>query len=217
MSNKQSEDSAVDISASSSRFENAFTPSASTSTEELCIANLNDEDGFEKVAVSEATDAALASKQGVEDSNSPQQTSNQPQTPTGTLDETVRRLSLEDTDMTTDESEPATQTMARGNHPGDISPHPEDKPAPLFAKSSDPNKTPTANSPEPPTSPSAKKARPESSHLEVQSFQMLQDDTMHESQAEPKTSDDAPVVGDYLKIMFVDNRVVPTILVNGIS
>ncbi|KIW73309.1 hypothetical protein PV04_01440 [Phialophora macrospora] len=211
LSQKQSEDSAVDISASSSRFENAFTPSASTSTEELRIANLNDEDGFEKVAVSEATDAAPNPKHDAEESISPRQAPDQPQTPTGNLDENVRRLSLEDTDMTTDDTEPATLPVAPG-HSGEISPHPEDKPEPLFSKSADPNRTPTANSPEPPTSPSATKIRPQSSHIEGESFQTTLDDTMHASQAEQTASDNTPVVGDHLKIMFVENRVVPTIL-----
>jgi SIT4-associating protein SAP185/190 len=212
LSQKQSEDSAVDISASSSRFENAFTPSASTSTEELRIANLNDEDGFEKVAVSEATDAAPNPKHDAEESISPRQAPDQPQTPTANLDENVRRLSLEDTDMTTEDTEPATLAVAQ-THAGEISPHPEDKPEPLFAKSVDPNRTPTANSPEPPTSPSATKTRPQSSQIEGESFQSTQDDTMHASQAEQTASDNAPIVGDHLKIMFVENRVVPTILV----
>ncbi|EXJ57653.1 uncharacterized protein A1O5_12443 [Cladophialophora psammophila CBS 110553] len=218
VSNKQSEDSTVDISASSSRFENAFTPSGSTSTEELRIANLNDEDGFEKVAVSDATDLSLGSKQdSAEQPISPLQSHNQPTTPTSALDETVRRLSLEDTDMTApDEHEPNIQTSARESQFEDISPHPEDKPEPLFAKSSDPNKTPTANSPEPPTSPSTAKARLDETGYggqpEGESFQSAQDDTMEVVKPDQLGADEAPVVGDYLKIMFVENRVVPTIL-----
>ncbi|KAJ9607355.1 sporulation-induced protein [Cladophialophora chaetospira] len=212
LSTKQSEDSAVDISASSSRFENAFTPSASTSTEELRIANLNDEDGFEKVAVSEATDVTTTSKQDSKDLMSPQQSGLQPLTPTGALDENVRRLSLEDTDMTMDEPEPATHTSAQGSQAGDISPHPEDKPKPLFSKSADPNKTPTASSPEPPTSPSTINARHEISNLDGESFQTTREDTMLDAQTEQTASDEAPVVGDHLKIMFVENKVVPTIL-----
>ena len=207
LSNKHPDDSAVDISATSSRFETAFTPSASTSTEELRIANLNDEDGFENVAVSEATDAALNSKQDVEEFTSPRQSQNQPPTPTGGLNENVRRLSLEDTDMTTDEPEQGSQKS------GGISPHPEDKPEPLFSRPLDPNKTPTATSPEPPMTPSAMKTRLETSQLEDDSILSTQNETMHASQTNPTAADEAPVVGDYLKIMFVENRVVPTILV----
>ncbi|OQU97800.1 hypothetical protein CLAIMM_03685 [Cladophialophora immunda] len=218
LSTRQSEDSTVDISASSSRFENAFTPSGSTSTEELRIANLNDEDGFEKVAVSEATDLTLGSKpDSAENPILSRQSHDQANTPTGALDETVRRLSLEDTDMTApDEHESKIQASARESQPGDISPHPEDKPAPLFSKSSDPNKTPTANSPEPPTSPSTVKVRldegPHGDQPEGESFQSTEDDTMQVVQSEQPAADEAPVVGDYLKIMFVENRVVPTIL-----
>ncbi|OAP59101.1 hypothetical protein AYL99_06399 [Fonsecaea erecta] len=212
LSNRQSEDSTVDISASSSRFENAFTPSGSTSTEELRIANLNDEDGFEKVAVSEAPDLGVGSKpDAAEKPTLFSQSQEHPTTPTGALDETVRRLSLEDTDMTApDEHE---QTTAREPQQGDISPHPEDKPAPLFSKSTDPNKTPTANSPEPSTSPSTVKIRlDEGGQPDGESFQSAQDDTMHNVQPEHTAAESAPVVGDYLKIMFVENRVVPTIL-----
>ncbi|OAL33672.1 hypothetical protein AYO20_07010 [Fonsecaea nubica] len=214
LSTRQSEDSTVDISASSSRFENAFTPSGSTSTEELRIANLNDEDGFEKVAVSEATDLASSSKpDSAEKPTLSPRSYDQANTPTGALDETVRRLSLEDTDMTApDEHEVNTQTSTRDSQPEDISPHPDDKPAPLFSKASDPNKTPTANSPEPPTSPSHSKLRLDEGQPEGESFQSGHDDTMQVVQSEAPAGDEAPVVGDYLKIMFVENRVVPTIL-----
>jgi SIT4-associating protein SAP185/190 len=216
LSNKQSEDSAVDISASSSRFDNAFTPSASTSTEELRIANLNDEDGFEKVAVSEATDAVSHPKE-VDDSTSPRQNQDEVQTPTGILDETVRRLSLEDTDMTMDEPDQTLHSVAYDAQSGGISPHPEDKPQPLFSKAADPNKTPTANSPEPPTSPSTIKTRAETSQLDEASFQTTQMDPMHTSQGDQSFADEPPVVGDYLKIMFVENKVVPTILVSRVG
>ena len=227
LSNKQSEDSAVDISASSSRFENAFTPSASTSTEELRIANNVEEDGFEKVAVSDATDSLGPTQDLVDEPLSPRQSQpgklQEPATPTGNLDETVRRLSLdnsEDTDMSSPPNEPETiiHTPTQGAHSGEISPHPDDKPAPLFAKFSDPNKTPTANSPEPPPSPRTTKDHSDelgqTSQLEGESFHTSQDDTMQISQQAPQTVDEAPVVGDYLKIMFVENRVVPTILVS---
>jgi SIT4-associating protein SAP185/190 len=208
LATKQSEDSAVDISASSSRFENAFTPSASTSTDELRIANVNDEDGFEKVAVSDVTESTR--QDTAETSLSSQDTQPGPLTPTGALDETVRRLSLEDTVMT-DESEATLDADART---GEISPHPEDRPKPLFSGTSDPNKTPTANTPEPPTSPPFTNSNIESSQLEGESFQTTLADTMHQSHADQSALDEPPVVGDYLKIMFVENKVVPTILVS---
>lgn len=228
LSNKPSEASTVDISATSSRFENAFTPSASTSAEELRIANLNDEDGFEKVAVSEATDAPKQDKS--EEASSSGQIRNsaafrQPTT-TGTtsLDETVRRLSLdspEDTDMTSppNEAETTVHASTQGTLSGsEISPHLEDKNEPLISKHSDPNKTPTANSPEP-TSPGIIKDRSEelgqTGRLEGDSSQTAEDDTMHIVQSAQSPANETPVVGDYLKLMFIENKVVPTILVSS--
>jgi SIT4-associating protein SAP185/190 len=226
LSPKQSEDSTVDISVTSSRFETTFSPSESASTEELRIVNNVEEDGFEKVAVSEASDAptnTLASQQDlVDEPLSP----GQPQshlTPPGNLDETVRRLSLdnpEDTDMTSPPNEPETASPPSGNQfsPSMVQ---HEKPAPLFSKSSDPNKTPTATSPEPPQSPGFTKDGTSGTAQETQpegeSFQTTQDDTTEIVQAGATDFDEAPVVGDYLKIMFVENRVVPTILVSLLS
>lgn len=226
LSPKQSEDSAVDISVTSSRFETTFSPSESASGEELRIVNNVEEDGFEKVAVSEASEAltsTLASQQDlVDEPLSPRQ----PQShlsPPGNLDETVRRLSLdnpEDTDMTSPPNEPETVGSPSASHssPSHVK---HEKPAPLFSKQSDPNKTPTASSPEPPQSPSftkdAASGTPQASQAEGESFQTTQDDTTEIVQPGSTDFDEAPVVGDYLKIMFVENRVVPTILVSRSS
>ncbi|EHY58059.1 sporulation-induced protein [Exophiala dermatitidis] len=227
LSNKQSEDSAVDISVTSSRFDTAFTPSASTSTEELRIANLNDEDGFEKVAVSDATETSTKSDQDLVDeplspresraTQNPQESGTSP----GNLDDTVRRLSLEnvdDTDMTSPPNEPDTTThfSSQGNNEDQPSSHPEDKPAPLFASSSDPNRTPTAHSPEPTGGPDApgdtSEVHGENSQAEGDSIQSSRDQTMQVTDHDTSTAGEAPVVGDYLKIQFVENKVVPTIL-----
>lgn len=93
----------------------------------------------------------------------------------------------------------------------DLSPHPEDKPAPLFASKSDPNKTPT------PLSPGLQggddnhdNTTPEQSETELQTVSVMEDST-YEPQAQVDV-DGRPVVGDYLKIQFVENKVVPTIL-----
>jgi hypothetical protein len=40
---------------------------------------------------------------------------------------------------------------------------------------------------------------------------------MHTSQGDQSFADEPPVVGDYLKIMFVENKVVPTILVSRVG
>lgn len=224
LSPKQSEDSTVDISVSSSRFETTFSPSASASTEELRIVNDVEEDGFEKVAVSEASDApttTLASQQGlVDEPLSPQLPQNH-LTPPGNLDETVRRLSLDspdDTDMTSPPNEPESMGSPSSDQSSPSSVKHE-KPAPLFSKKSDPNKTPTASSPEPPQSPTFTKdgasTAAQQSQPEGESFQTTHDDTTEVVQPSGTDFDEAPVVGDYLKIMFVENRVVPTILVSN--
>lgn len=227
--NKLSEDSAVDLSASSSRFEHAFTPSESTSAEELRLANLGDEDGFEKVAVSDATDASIECKEDpTEPPRSPrlpeaQLIPQEPTTPTGNLDENVRRLSLEhpeDTVMTSPPNEPESSIYSSGHEiPSEqAGSFPEDKPAPLFFKSSDPNKTPTANSPEPPLTPKAAKDSidQDTSREGDESLQNADNDAMQIVQPAMPSTDEAPVVGDHLKIMFVENKVVPTILVGVI-
>ena len=144
---------------------------------------------------------------------------------TASLAEKVRRVSLEDTTMTSppNESEdtlevasPAQVSEAGNLSPPGMSPRPEDTPAPLFSKSSDPNKTPTAQSPETATSPVTSRediletldVKPEGDS----SVNMDQTASVGESNIETDI-DGKPVVGDYLKIMFVEHRVVPTILV----
>lgn len=149
---------------------------------------------------------------------------------TANLEENVRRVSLEDTTMTSPPNEedipmnkvntsPSSQHLpADAQSPGGISPHPDDTPAPLFSKSSDPNKTPTPQSPNPPGSPEASR----DSIDEVSSSTQQEANVpihMEEDSQNPETHTDTdvdskPVVGDYLKIMFVENKVVPTILVS---
>lgn len=92
----------------------------------------------------------------------------------------------------------------------DLSPHPEDKPAPLFASKSDPNKTPTPISPGLQGEDTPQPAHTEQSETELQNVSVTE-----EQSYEPRAQidiDGRAVVGDYLKIQFVENRVVPTIL-----
>jgi SIT4-associating protein SAP185/190 len=212
---KQYEESTVDISATSSRFENAFTPSAST--EELRIANNSEDDGFEKVAAPTIESAASSSTLDkrddlVDEPLSPARSQHadtkaidDPASPTKGLSNDVRRLSLEDTSMTS----PPGEKPVPASPQDPTSPHPEDKPAPLFA-SKDPNKTPTPSSPEPPQSPLSTKSGHHISQLGNPSTQPAEDSTMQGD--ESVITDEQPVVGDHLKIMFVENHVVPTIL-----
>lgn len=210
----------MDISATSSKFENAFTPSVSASTEELRIANNVEEDGFEKVTVPETLDSApiiLKSQHDfVDEPLSPRLPRSQP-TSTVELDETVRRLSLdtpEDTDMTSPPNEPE---VASSNQEHAVSPT-HAKSDPLSAGTSDADKTPTPSSPEVPSSPrnirNPKDDEGQTSQLEGDSLQTAQDDSTQVIQLARTGSNDTPVVGDYLKIMFVEHRVVPTILVS---
>ncbi|KAK5029944.1 sporulation-induced protein [Exophiala sideris] len=215
LSTKQSEESAVDISVSPSKFENAFTPSASTSTEELRISNLGDEDGFEKVGVSDVTESPKGEQPQSPRREESHSIPKEPTTPTGNLDETVRRLSLdnsEDTVMTSSPEEHESRA-ASANQMGDTSSRTEAKPAPLLSQASDPNKTPTATSPEPTKSSLDGRTSEvgESSQLVGESFQTAEDDTMHIVELQKQGGEPA-VVGDYLKVMFVENKVVPTIL-----
>ena len=144
---------------------------------------------------------------------------------TANLSEKVRRVSLEDKTMTSppNESEgsseissPPPDPKAETPSPPGLSPRPEDTPAPLFSKPSDPNRTPTARSPENATSPvSSREDILETSEIKPEgdsSVSMEQDPSVIDSSIETDT-DGKPVVGDYLKIMFVAHRVVPTILV----
>jgi SIT4-associating protein SAP185/190 len=140
-------------------------------------------------------------------------------------------MSMEDTNMSSPPNEHNDTScnsleipvMDAQNKIGDlspISPHPEDRPAPLFSKSSDPNKTPTPMSPNGSTSPNILRNSNEDPAGEVQqegdtSINMGDDTEIHSTNAE-NDAEDETVVGDYLKIMFVKNKVVSTILVSNV-
>lgn len=143
---------------------------------------------------------------------------------TASLEEKVRRVSLEDTTMTSPPNETEEASVVDATSPNlktdspnalGLSPHPEDTPAPLFSRSSDPNKTPTPQSPETATSPTAREDITETSEVQPEgdsSANTEENGSTLNSNIETDI-DGKPVVGDYLKIMFVENKVVPTILV----
>ena len=90
-------------------------------------------------------------------------------------------------------------------------PHPEDKPAPLFASKSSPTKNI-----DPILGPDDPEDEQEST---TQSTATLQPETpAHNESSEPAAYemdiDGSPVVGDLLKMQFVEHQVVPTILVS---
>lgn len=197
--NKPADESTIDVSLASSRLESSFAPSTETAAED---------DGFEKVSVTEnekktSEDSSL--DDFVDEPLTPTKPTLQAQIPAQSIDEGVRRLSLEDAQV------PSVQpgvSITSDTKQGDALPHPEDKPAPLFARRTDPEKTPTPASPEPPNSPRQTG--------DVSMTDVLESEASFQQSPVVKSSDkqhsQEPVVGDYLKMQFVEHSVVPTIL-----
>jgi len=111
-----------------------------------------------------------------------------------------------------------TQDSGRGN----LSPHPDDKPAPLFAARFEQQIQHDKTSAE----PSEHDVGAGNSSETIDTTQGEEGDSVksillsgNEQEYEPHVETDIdgqPVVGDYLKMMFVEHRVVPTILVSPI-
>jgi SIT4-associating protein SAP185/190 len=91
--------------------------------------------------------------------------------------------------------------------------HPEDKPAPLFAKKSEPceESTPTNNIPDQNTSSETLDTTMGEAGDSSNSVMMGNTDDHQQSMMEEAIT---PVVGDFLKMQFVEHKVVPTILVS---
>ena len=263
-------DSGVDFSADSSKFANGINSSVGGTPQELRLTNNGEEDGFEKVAVSDVPhmldssgssgssgdtftrfndrsefdssddfmDEPLASPRPVAQSHDSEPdvpltlspaAAEAPSPATANIEERVRRMSMEDLNMSSppnDDNEtsnssldiPSPDTHNKASDLSPISPHSEDKPAPLFSKPSDPNKTPTSMSPNPPTSPTTLRNHNEVTASEAQqegaASVNITDDTEILRTDGDADGEDEIVVGDYLKIMFVRNKVVSTILVS---
>ena len=92
-------------------------------------------------------------------------------------------------------------------------PHPEDKPAPLFAKKNGPAEecTPTTETPEQSTSSETLDTTMGEAGDSSNSIMMGNTDDHQQSMMEDAIT---PVVGDFLKMQFVEHKVVPTILVS---
>ncbi|KAF1845107.1 extragenic suppressor of kinetochore protein 1 [Cucurbitaria berberidis CBS 394.84] len=123
--------------------------------------------------------------------------------------ETKERPSLL-TQQLTQTSEPSTL-----DQPEDLSPHSDDKPAPLFAgKSRDSNAEPTNIDTSRFTAPVPDLDPSEITPIdETQSVRSVVFGSVEGSNAGFEIDiDGSPVVGDLLKITFVENKVVPTIL-----
>ena len=109
---------------------------------------------------------------------------------------------------------PATATLP----PSTLSPHPEDQPAPLFANRSDQSPVPSKDEFAPEaeqegTGDGSQGTLDTTAAEGVDSELMSGNDMNYEPQVETDL-DGSPVVGDFLKIMFVEHKVVPTILVS---
>ena len=139
------------------------------------------------------------------------------ETPTAeVLEETVRRVSLDDTVMTsppsedikTDQEQDSQITAKAGSAAsGDAQGQ--------SALSIDADKTPTARSPNP-QSPTPKESTldPDVGNSSIQSIVMTEAGNRSYPNGVELEANGQPVVGDYLKLMFVEHKVVPTILVN---
>jgi SIT4-associating protein SAP185/190 len=101
--------------------------------------------------------------------------------------------------------------------PETLSPHPDDKPAPLFAgkkreSNAEPTKIDTDTSRF--TAPVSESDLSEITPIDEQSVRSVVFGSAEENAGFEIDIDGTPVVGDLLKITFVENKVVPTILVN---
>jgi SIT4-associating protein SAP185/190 len=121
-----------------------------------------------------------------------------------------------ESDTTSDTTGIPTPPSTSDGH--ELYPHPDDRPAPLFAK-----KRP--QSPEKEKDSSESHPAPDSTTSETTTAEADNTDEGKALTSEPPDHEDeippyevdldgAPVVGDLLKMMFVDHRVVPTILVS---
>lgn len=113
-----------------------------------------------------------------------------------------------------------TATASDDNEKQGLSPHPDDRPAPLFAErrtqspEKEEDKSESSNAPDSSTSEAT--AEPDQAD---EGGKLNSEPPDHEDEVPPYEVDldGAPVVGDLLKMMFVEHKVVPTILVSRFS
>ncbi|GAB7350425.1 hypothetical protein MBLNU459_g1036t1 [Dothideomycetes sp. NU459] len=159
---------------------------------------------------SPSTPTGIHSRVGGLQIGSPEQASDEPQPEgkrrvsllTQQLQQQIQESELNEFSDNTQTAEPPVQDV-------DVMSHPEDKPAPLFSSKTSPSKSQDTSS-----DPSrAEEEKDSPSH----STATLQPGGVHASDSDDRPSwetdlDGSPVVGDLLKIMFVEHQVVPTIL-----
>ncbi|KAG9755558.1 SAPS-domain-containing protein, partial [Aureobasidium melanogenum] len=180
----------------------------------LEVQNASEEDGFEKVAVSDADEfneiAADTSLPPLTKQDDPSSIHHVPkeasQDGTTVLTEEISQLQidspeqegdgpqLEESELNFSSDQPET-----AQEDADMLSHPEDKPAPLFASPSKSSQSVTSSNEEDPSHSTAT--------LQPDPHTTEGDNGLWEADV-----DGTPVVGDLLKIMFVEHQVVPTIL-----
>ena len=184
----------------------------------LEVTNASEEDGFENVnAPKDGKSQESKPEEGDNNASGDKaQDSTPPETPTGPAaptSPTASGLTDQLNDIKIDEREQGskegaaaagpTSTTPDAAEPGVVPSHPEDVPAPLFAAAKQLTEQTSGEaedaSSEKPQDQAGEDAREQKLHPDVQ-----------------VDVNGQPVVGDYLKIMFVENRVVPTILVCSI-
>jgi SIT4-associating protein SAP185/190 len=184
-----------------------------TGSPEALRPRAGEEEGFEDVGASgvlvgekpedkEQTEVSgQTSEVDTEPKSTDQTKTETPESPGGVLADQVSDIKL----ATEAQSEEQVSTPVEQKEP--ISPKPEDVPPPLFSpkkQSADPVSQPAEQEEVPTASePAQESERINDGSAEDPAEQYIQYDT-----------DGQPVVGDYLKIMFVENKVVPTILVS---
>ena len=118
--------------------------------------------------------------------------------------------------------DPMTADTPEAESPRDFSPHPDDKPAPLFA-----NRSHQTSQADDTLRPAEEEVSAGHSHESIDTTQGQEGDSDHSVLMSGGDQsfvnhfeydiDGQPMVGDFLKMMFVDHHVVPTILVSKFS
>jgi SIT4-associating protein SAP185/190 len=206
------EQSGMDYNDTTADFTNGSV--MDTGSPEALKARVVEDEGFEDVGAS----GVLVGKKGEEKESNLQSESQQPsestsesavETPKTDADANVPSSPKTPTTGLTDQvgemeignESPQEQQASTETHKEDVSvtPQPEDVPPPLFA-AKEPGSDSTAQA-EGATEPTQESQPANDGGAEDLAEQYIQYDT-----------DGRPVVGDFLKIMFVENKVVPTIL-----
>ena len=184
----------------------------------LEVQNVSDEDGFEKVGVQDAQLAYEEYTEQLEEDTLPPpplRVSRSPERQKPASDEDEEKQDHQRVSLLTQQIQDQIDETASSESPRSGQPkHPEDKPAPLFAGSSSPSKSESpklsASSPSVGTDPGTQST----ATLLPDNALAADSNEQHLFEADV---DGTPVIGDLLKVQFVEQDVVPTILVSGVA